>query len=303
MALFVTMGIAIKEGGTKYHDSPDLPQWVFALTCFSVQWFSLFDCMDGQRARRLNVGTPVGRILDEAGDGIIYAIWMTILGYIGKLPPGWVCLGIFIINFPMWYSEVAHTMTGKLEITYGDNLLGPIEVEFIATLIFGLCGIFGVSLMETPLGFPIYEWVAGKHFFMALICFLFFLAFFDTLQLIFEKDKKTALYYSLNPIMSIAIIRLYAWFGTETYTEHYVIFNMYHGFAFAYTSYRLMMSNMTKSKFKILGLEQFLIMVPLFVHLTCSNKLERITLEPLASWIVMFAILIYFYSNVALLFM
>ena len=49
--------------------------------------FSFFDMMDGQRAKRLKCGTPIGRIIDEAGDAMVYTWAAHILGYVINLPP------------------------------------------------------------------------------------------------------------------------------------------------------------------------------------------------------------------------
>ena len=38
--------------------------------------------MDGQRARRLKCGSPIGRIVDEAGDAYQYTFVALIMGYI-----------------------------------------------------------------------------------------------------------------------------------------------------------------------------------------------------------------------------
>ena len=45
-----------------------LPSWVFYTFSACIQWFDMFDNADGVRARRLNCGSPVGRIVDEALD-------------------------------------------------------------------------------------------------------------------------------------------------------------------------------------------------------------------------------------------
>jgi len=47
-----------------------VPRWIFFLGAFGVQWFSWGDILDGMRARRFKCGTPVGRIIDEAGDPV-----------------------------------------------------------------------------------------------------------------------------------------------------------------------------------------------------------------------------------------
>jgi phosphatidylglycerophosphate synthase len=42
-----------------------IPNWYFYLSAFCIQWFSIFDIMDGMRARRQKTGTPLGRLIDE----------------------------------------------------------------------------------------------------------------------------------------------------------------------------------------------------------------------------------------------
>ena len=50
-----------------------------------LQWFSLVDIMDGNRARRLKVGSPLGRIIDEGGDTITMANYSVLLAYAWQL--------------------------------------------------------------------------------------------------------------------------------------------------------------------------------------------------------------------------
>lgn len=42
-----------------------LPNYYLIMAGLSLQWFSMFDIMDGMRARRLKCGSPLGRIIDE----------------------------------------------------------------------------------------------------------------------------------------------------------------------------------------------------------------------------------------------
>ena len=94
--------IAMFYGGLNYEAEGLLPRWVFVLGAFSVQWFSLFDAMDGQRARRLKCGTPIGRVLDEAGDMVQYTLFSIIMGYVTKVGPGWYMLGYFWSTLPCY---------------------------------------------------------------------------------------------------------------------------------------------------------------------------------------------------------
>ena len=68
IAIYLASTIMIVYGGVKYHDEKSPPNWTFLFAAACISWFSCFDYMDGQRARRLKCGTPLGRIIDEAGD-------------------------------------------------------------------------------------------------------------------------------------------------------------------------------------------------------------------------------------------
>lgn len=48
---------------TKFTDYVPNYYLIIAGACF--YWFSIFDMMDGTRARRLKCGSPLGRIVDE----------------------------------------------------------------------------------------------------------------------------------------------------------------------------------------------------------------------------------------------
>jgi phosphatidylglycerophosphate synthase len=63
------MATVIFYGGWNF-DEAIIPSFVWFLAAFAIFWFSWFDMMDGQRARRMKCGTPIGRIVDEAGDAI-----------------------------------------------------------------------------------------------------------------------------------------------------------------------------------------------------------------------------------------
>ena len=67
----VIAGYMITQFGTNLDGSVYPESWVFYAMAFATQWFSQFDIMDGNRARRLKAGSPVGRLVDEAFDMIM----------------------------------------------------------------------------------------------------------------------------------------------------------------------------------------------------------------------------------------
>lgn len=114
--------ITMYYGGLSFHDHPinkdnyssNLPQWIFFLMAFSIQWFSGFDTLDGLRARRLKCGTPIGRLVDEAGDPFQYTAIALLLGFVFKSTPGFHSLCIFTINLPQYCMEIEYIYTGTL---------------------------------------------------------------------------------------------------------------------------------------------------------------------------------------------
>lgn len=128
-----------------YSPEEPSPSSLFFLAAFGLQWFSWFDMMDGQRAKRLKCGTPIGRIIDEAGDAIQYTWGMILLGYGLRLPPGWLHLSTSFVNMSMFAIEMKYIFTGKLELTSGATEdIGPVEMELIFTIFYFFLGIFGV---------------------------------------------------------------------------------------------------------------------------------------------------------------
>mgnify|MGYP006893822663 CR=1 FL=1 len=48
LAMFSCSALAIYYGGYSYHDKDTyLPAWLYIYSGFCVQWFSIWDCMDG----------------------------------------------------------------------------------------------------------------------------------------------------------------------------------------------------------------------------------------------------------------
>lgn len=103
--------------------------------------------MDGMRARRLKCGSPLGRIIDEALDQVSYACAGSAIGYMLQLDsPVWM-LGISLINIPFYSMEIRHTVCRHFKMIIGE--VGPVEMELVFTLIFGLSGgYFGIEVYD-----------------------------------------------------------------------------------------------------------------------------------------------------------
>lgn len=149
--------ITVYIGGTRFHDDEELgkleplPNWVLLFAAFSVQWFSFFDMMDGQRARRLKVGSPIGRIVDEAGDLMIYSLFALYGGYLLKAKPGIMNLSCASINSTAYAMEMAFIITGEFDQHAGEFDIGPVEIELIVATLFGFAGVYGYQGVDTSM--------------------------------------------------------------------------------------------------------------------------------------------------------
>ena len=62
-----------------------------------------------------------------------------------------------------------------------------------------------------------------------------------------------------------------------------------------------MIANMTKTDLFPIGIEHVLQVIPAVIHMLCKNKLERATMEPLASLLCLGLQVVVFYGNMGLL--
>ena len=222
--------------------------------------------MDGQRARRMKCGTPIGRLIDEAGDGVQYAFVAMIMGFVLRVQPGWLCLAFALINLPMFSMEIKYILTGTLSITAGDDGVGPVEIELLFTVIFVISAIFGVEGLGSTVGSS--ETLQWKH--LLSVVFVFLLCFFTVENLASSLKlnfKKTA-HYLMNPIFTLANASLAGYLGLFTFKYEFVVFFLLHQIAFCISSYRLMLSNMVKSDFRVFHFESIFVVVPTLVQLT-----------------------------------
>ena len=206
--------------------------------------------MDGQRARRRKCGTPIGRLVDEAGDGVQYAMVALIMGYVLRLDPGWMCISFALINLPMYGMEIKFILTGTLSITAGGDAIGPVEIELLFTIIFMISGIFGVKGLGDPVS-NVFSFLPDtflwKHLlatvFLILLCFFTLDNIYSSFRISFWKTTR----YMMNPILTIANAAVAGYLGLYTFNYQFTLFFMLHQMVFAIASYRLMLSNMTKS--------------------------------------------------------
>ena len=117
-----------------------LPDWLFLLMAFGIQWFSINDCLDGMRARSRKCGSPLGRIIDEGFDQVAYSTFGCFIGYLIRLEPSMWVVCIAIVNFPFYAMEIKHSFAKNFIMIMGE--IGPVETELLYTIIFFVTGAF-----------------------------------------------------------------------------------------------------------------------------------------------------------------
>lgn len=164
-----------------------IADYCFILAGIAFQWFSIFDCMDGMRARRTKTGSALGRIIDEAIDQLSYACVGCFIGYLLRVEAGILLFSFGLINVPFYSMEIRHFYCKDILMIVGE--LGPVEIELIYSVIFILSGtVFGVenasydtSLMDIT-GIEVLTVIKIKYFIAILTIFLEILFSWENLK-------------------------------------------------------------------------------------------------------------------------
>ena len=122
-----------------------------ALSAVGIMWFSIIDILDGLRARRLKVGSPLGRLIDEGGDAVTMGNYCVLLAYVLNLQmPGAELLIYLSLNFVFYAMEIKYILTGDLIMSTGD--ISDVELELVFSIIMIIHAIFGRDIYESKVG-------------------------------------------------------------------------------------------------------------------------------------------------------
>jgi len=232
-----------------------IPNSYLILAGVGLQWFSLFDIMDGMRARRLRAGSPLGRIIDEGLDQIAYSCIGSVIAYMLRLEPYQVLLCVGMVNVPFYAMEMKHILCKDLKIIIGE--IGPVEVEVIFSAIFLFSGgIMGIEQYDAPLGSAIgLSHIAFlnnfqvKHIIAALLFVLYVVFIHDNLSDCFKVNAKKTITLFLPVIICGVLANNFLWLPSmqhETAIAYALIQNV-----FNIVVLKLMLFNMTKKPFTV----------------------------------------------------
>lgn len=115
-----------------------------------VEWFSQMDIMDGLRARRMKVGSPLGRFVDEAGDTIVMSNYSVMLAYLFCFDNIWLDFAIFFMNLTFYGEEIRFKITKSLVMVVGE--ISSVEVELMLSSFFVIFGYYGNECLQKSIG-------------------------------------------------------------------------------------------------------------------------------------------------------
>ena len=147
--LFMLLYVFYTQG---MHISPDnlIDPKLLVVCGLLMQWFSQIDIMDGCRARRMKCGSPLGRIIDEAGDCIVMSNYSVLLGYIIAFDNKWWELIMFYLNFIFYGEEIRYKICKTLVMTVGE--ISAVEIEILLSCCFFFCGYYGSDGLQKSFG-------------------------------------------------------------------------------------------------------------------------------------------------------
>ena len=207
----------------------------------------------------------------------------------------------------MYAMEVCFLLTQDLNINLSLIIeFGPVELELLMALIIASAGVFGNQYMVTPIveylpfaASIIPETIYWGHFFQLLFLCLMLQGVYENLERCYNKGW-VVLYFMSGPFLIFLTSLIGAYLQTETYLHYQVLYNLLYQMIINVSIYRLMICNMCKLKFEIVGIENFFGIIPLIVHVMFKDQPNQ-HYELLASKLCVAALFIYFYGHMALL--
>ena len=148
--LFLLVLYVFATTGTEISYENPMPLSMMVICGIAMQWFTLVDIMDGNRARRLKVGSPLGRLIDEGGDTITMANYCVLIAYAWRLNNPFFEILYLSLNSVFFAMEIKYTITGKLVMDIDD--ISPVEVETLLAIILVSMGTFGDSFLTQTIG-------------------------------------------------------------------------------------------------------------------------------------------------------
>ena len=309
--LLMVVLAAVWRVGFSYEQ--EMPCYVWWTAAMAVQWADWFDHMDGQRARRLKCCTPIGRLVDEAGDQIQY-VWIAfLLGYMWKLPSN-SCLWLLFSSgavVVMYVEEIEYILFGRLNLSSSINEIGSTEVNLIYSVTFFMAAIFGTSNMNMPivthvtnLSTVVPHWLHWNQVIAGTYLALLLVFIVESLCKTVLENPSLTLWVMMGPLINQGLAIINSSLNPDC-SMGYII--LVHQMCQSISGYRIMMCNMTTSKkhnlkFWPIHVEHLVASIPLIVSLACPVHFQSNTLAPVCFIACFMVLFMLFCINIFLLF-
>lgn len=122
-------------------DQPVENHKYFIWSGLALMWFNHHDLMDGMRARRQKLGSPFGRLLDEASDMIQMACYTAVFCHAIRIDNNLLNLVYLALNIICFTMEMKYLLCNELILNLGD--IGSVEIENLFAIFFIIAGLYG----------------------------------------------------------------------------------------------------------------------------------------------------------------
>ena len=150
LPLQITMILVLLQVGPNIDVNESVPRYLMIAAGISLQWFSWVDIMDGNRARRLKCGSPLGRMIDEGGDTVTMANYSVLCAYAWQLQNPMGEIVYFAMNSVFFAMEMRYAITGELVMAVGE--VSSVEAELLFSLTLIYTGVYGQEGLQKTIG-------------------------------------------------------------------------------------------------------------------------------------------------------
>ena len=102
--------------------------------------------MDGCRARRMKIGSPLGRIIDEAGDYIVMSNYSTMMAMMFVFDNQYLELFAFMLLVCAFADEIKYKVCNVLSYSVGEFSI--VELQLFISIVFWTTSYFGSETLQ-----------------------------------------------------------------------------------------------------------------------------------------------------------
>jgi ethanolaminephosphotransferase len=252
------------------------PAWVFVLSAFAIEWYSLLDNLDGRQARRTGTSSPLGELFDHGCDCLAVAVGACTASCIYQLGTLYSMLELVTMSAAFWLASWEEYHTGTFFLGFFNGPTEGLKILLFSYLWTALVGPQfwlqnwkAVVPFALPAAWPDWE--------VRTICIVLsvspmLVTFYYNVKSVLDHKAKTK--QPMGPaIKGMGTFCIYwamagLWYFTSTslWSTYPHVLQMAVGIGFGEMSSRLILSHLCKMDYALLQRP----MLPLAIALACS---------------------------------